>query len=89
MLPEYDFSDAIQGKHFREYYQGYTVTVHKEDGTVETREYKPEKGVVVLDPDIAEMFPTSDSVNEALRLLLRIARETESLRSEAPADHPA
>ena len=29
--------------------------------------------IVVLSPDVAEFFPDSDSVNEALRLLIKIA----------------
>jgi hypothetical protein len=28
-----------------------------------------------LDPDVAEVFPTRQSVNEALRLLIRLARQ--------------
>lgn len=31
---------------------------------------------VSLAPDVAKLFPTSDAVNEALRLLARVARET-------------
>jgi hypothetical protein len=30
--------------------------------------------VVLLDQDVAQAFPTSASVNEALRLLLQVAR---------------
>jgi hypothetical protein len=30
--------------------------------------------LVVLDPDVAEMFPTSAAVNDALRALVKIAR---------------
>jgi hypothetical protein len=33
--------------------------------------------LVVLDPDVAEMFPTSTAVNDALRALVKIARTTE------------
>lgn len=33
MLPEYDFSQGVRGKHFREYRQGYTVTITHPDGT--------------------------------------------------------
>ncbi|MDM8547902.1 hypothetical protein [Candidatus Venteria ishoeyi] len=29
---------------------------------------------VHLDPDVAEMFPSSEAVNEALRFLIRITR---------------
>jgi len=32
--------------------------------------------VVVLSPDVAKVFPNSDSVNEALRALARIAHRT-------------
>jgi len=31
--------------------------------------------MVQLDPDVAEVFPDSGSVNEALRFLIRITRE--------------
>jgi hypothetical protein len=30
--------------------------------------------VIRLEPDVAEMFPTADAVNEALRLLIQIAQ---------------
>ena len=35
--------------------------------------YKEGTNLVLLDPDVADAFPTEDSVNEALRLLMRIA----------------
>ena len=33
---------------------------------------------VRLEPDVAEVFPNSESVNEALRFLIRIAKENKS-----------
>ncbi len=36
--------------------------------------YKTGTNIVLLDPDVAQAFPTSDSVNEALRLLMQIAQ---------------
>jgi hypothetical protein len=36
--------------------------------------YRAGTNVVLLDPDVAKAFPTSDSVNEALRLLMQIAQ---------------
>ena len=30
---------------------------------------------VRLDPDVAELFPNSESVNEALRFLIRVTRD--------------
>jgi hypothetical protein len=38
--------------------------------------YLQSSNVVVLDPDIAEIFRDSTSVNEALRLLAKIAKAT-------------
>jgi len=32
-------------------------------------------GTIRLEPDVAEIFPDADSVNEALRFLIRIAKE--------------
>jgi hypothetical protein len=63
----------------------------KRSSRVTPREYDFSKGVrgkyaraflegtnlVVLDPDVAEMFPTSTAVNDALRALVKIARGTE------------
>ncbi len=36
--------------------------------------YSAGTNVVLLDPDVARAFPTSDAVNEALRLLMQIAQ---------------
>ena len=35
--------------------------------------YKQGTNLVLLDPDVADAFPTEDAVNEALRMLMRIA----------------
>lgn len=38
--------------------------------------YATGTNIVMLAPDVAEVFSDSESVNEALRALIRIARET-------------
>ncbi len=38
--------------------------------------YRAGTNLVLLDPDIAKAFPTDASVNEALRLLLQIQRQS-------------
>ena len=53
MRPEYDFTDGVRGKFYKEYMKGTNV--------------------VLLDPDVAEVFPDSVAVNEALRVLVQIA----------------
>ena len=40
------------------------------------RRYADGTNVVVLAPDIAAVFPNTESVNEALRALVRIARKS-------------
>lgn len=72
MKEEYDFSSGIRGKHSRSMQQGYTVTVHHSDGTTEVRQFPPEAEAVILDPDVREVFPNSESVNHALRTLIQL-----------------
>jgi hypothetical protein len=38
--------------------------------------YRAGTNVVFLEPDLVEAFPDSDSVNRALRLLVRLSRST-------------
>jgi hypothetical protein len=50
---------------------GYTITIHKADGTTVTKEVRPKVGAVVLEPDVRKYFPDSATVNAALRALVR------------------
>lgn len=59
MLPEYDFSKGVRGKHAAQYANGTNL--------------------VLLSPDVAKAFPTSDSVNNALRALISIAGQNVTL----------
>jgi hypothetical protein len=38
--------------------------------------YKAGTNLVLLAPDVAEIFPTDEAVNDALRLLIKIAKES-------------
>lgn len=72
MLPEYDFSGGTRGKHARQYQRGHTVKVHKTNGTTVVQKYKLEEGAVMLAPDVREYFSDSESVNQALRTLIKL-----------------
>ncbi len=39
------------------------------------KRYAAGSNIIVLSPDVAEIFPDSRSVNEALRILVKIARQ--------------
>ncbi len=41
---------------------------------------------VRLEPDVAEMFPNADAVNEALRFLIRVMQEKQPLTTKTKAD---
>ncbi|HEY9691861.1 MAG TPA: hypothetical protein V6D15_06635 [Oculatellaceae cyanobacterium] len=41
--------------------------------------YRAGTNLVLLDPDVAQAFPTDASVNEALRLLLQIAQRQQAI----------
>ncbi len=69
MLPHYDFSGGVRGKHFKKYREG--VTVHLLGENEDTR-------LVVLDEDMGKIFPDSKSVNVALRHLVRAMPKTKT-----------
>ncbi len=70
MRSEYDFSGGMRGRHCRAMQAGYTVTIHKADGTTVVKDVMPKGNAVLLEPDVHEYFPDSRSVNEALRCLI-------------------
>lgn len=72
MRAEYDFSKAERGKFYRPLDKGYTVHVHKKDGTTVIKHYTLTEGTVLLAPDVLEYFSDSESVNEALRSLIQL-----------------
>lgn len=75
MRAEYDFSKAERGKAYKPLHAGYTVSIRKSDGTTVVENYKLEHGTVMLQPDVQEYFPDSDSVNKALRALIALLPE--------------
>lgn len=70
MRAKYDFTGGVRGKHYRAMQAGYTITVHKADGTTVVKDVMPKEGAVILEPDIRTYFPDSESVNRALRCLI-------------------
>jgi hypothetical protein len=72
MLPEYDFAGGTRGKHARQYERGHTVKIHKTNGSTVVQQYKLEDGAVMLAPDVREYFSDSESVNQALRTLIKL-----------------
>ena len=70
MRAEYDFTGGVRGKHYRAMQAGYTITVHKADGTTVVKDVMPKEGAVILEPDIRTYFSDSESVNRALRCLI-------------------
>ena len=75
MRAEYDFRGAVRGRHYKPLHEGYTVQVHKADGTTLVQQYKLEEGTVLLEPDVRAWFPDSESVNQALRSLIMLMEQ--------------
>ncbi len=75
MRAEYDFSKVTRNNAYKSLDEGYTITIHKADGTTVVENYRLERGTVVLQPDVQEYFPDSESVNAALRALIAILPE--------------
>jgi hypothetical protein len=43
------------------------------------KRYAEGSNIVVIDPDVAEVFPDSESVNEALRMLIKVAKQSKKV----------
>jgi hypothetical protein len=74
MLPEYDFSGkpGVRGKYYQALREGYTIKIHREDGSTLVQHITRPEGTVTLDPDVREYFPDAESVNAALRVLIQL-----------------
>jgi hypothetical protein len=84
MLPEYDFknmSGGVRGKYYKHYRAGHTVKVHREDGSSVVRHFTLEDGAVMIEPDLRDYFPDSESVNHALRCLIPLLGKRKHLVS--------
>jgi hypothetical protein len=76
MLPEYDFTGGVRGKHYQAYRRGHNVTIYQADGTDIVQHFTLEDGAIMLDPDVREYFPDGESVNQALRTLISLFPES-------------
>lgn len=70
LRPEYDLAELLKGG-----VRGKYVS-----------RYRAGSNVVVLSPDVAQAFPTEELVNEALRLVIRMAQLPQhSVGGETPS----
>ena len=78
MLPEYDFTGkkGVRGKYYQAYRRGHTVKIRHENGSVSIQYFTLKEGAVMLESDVREYFPTSESVNQALRSLITLIPKT-------------
>jgi hypothetical protein len=65
ILPEYDFSKGVRGKHALDYAEGTNI--------------------VMLEPDVASEFRTSEGVNEALRAISKLIQKRRSRAKQKTA----
>ena len=84
MRAEYDFRGGVRGKHYRAMQAGYSITVHKADGTTLVKDVMPKEGAVILEPDIHAYFPDSESVNRTLRCLIPLLPPKHRARARKP-----
>ena len=58
--------------------------------SLEVRRLGPQRksfgGVIRLEPDVAELFPSAEAVNEALRFLIRITKSSKPTLEETKDD---
>jgi hypothetical protein len=62
MLPEYDFSKGVRGKHHQAYLQGHSVTINHQDGTTTTQEFPPLRKIAFVEVKVTNV-ESEDLVN--------------------------
>jgi len=89
MLAEYDFTGkkGVRGKYHEAYQEGHTVKVYKDDGSVTVQYFTLQDGAVMLEPDVREYFPDSESVNKALRSLIALVPKKSSKGATTRREH--
>ncbi len=87
MCAEYDFRGGVRGKHHEAYRQGHTIKIQGEDGTVNVRYFTLEDGAIMLEPDVRQYFPDSESVNRALRTLIDLVPAKRKAIAESQDDY--
>jgi hypothetical protein len=71
MLPEYDFSNGIRGKHYQQFKDGASVTIfnpNMESADKTVYNYHLAK----IEPDVAAVFNDDKSINDILRALINV-----------------
>ena len=48
LLPEYDFTKGVRGKHHQAYRQGHSVTINHQNGTTTTQEFPSSRMIAKL-----------------------------------------
>lgn len=86
MRAEYDFSErvGVRGKYYQQLRDGYTIKIHREDGTTLLQQITRPEGTVTLDPDVQDYFPDSEAVNTALRTLIQLVKPKKHKRTSTP-----
>jgi hypothetical protein len=59
LLPEYDFSKGVRGKHHQAYRQGHSVTISHKDGTTTTQDFPPPSTIAQLTAENLIALPQS------------------------------
>jgi hypothetical protein len=59
LLPEYDFSNGVRGKHHQTYQQGHSVTIHHPDDTTSTQQFPASRVVAKLTTEHQLTLPKS------------------------------
>jgi len=59
LLPEYDFSKGVRGKHHQAYRQGHSVTIGHQDGTTTTQSFQAPRTIAKLTAEKHIILPQS------------------------------
>jgi hypothetical protein len=72
IIAEYTFKNGVRGKHYENYRKGHTVKILKDNGTTIIQNFILDENAITLEPEVQKYFPNSDSVNNALKTIIKL-----------------
>jgi hypothetical protein len=84
LLPEYDFSKGIRGKHRKQFENGVAITIFSPNSKSVDKARAKGITLVAIEPDVSAVFADANSVNAALRHIIAAMPRPKSRKRPVP-----
>ena len=83
LLSQFDLTTGVRGKYAKRYREGVSVTIYSPNKKIVEAGKKNAETFIMIEKDIAKVFPDAKAVNSALRHLLAAVPSKNHVRKAA------